>query len=84
MQLCHQFHNTIKNMKYNYVLPYIKGMKVHYLEFLINKLRMEKGLKGISEENPDFSMTCQSFQKNSLTFPGFQRFFVKTVFLQVF
>ena len=31
-------------------------MKVHYLEFLIDKLRMEKGLKGISEEN-------------SLTFP---------------
>ena len=31
-------------------------MKVHFLEFLIDKLRMEKGLKGISEEN-------------SLTFP---------------
>ena len=52
MQSCHQFHNTIKNMKYNYVLPYSKGMKVHCLEFLIDKLRMEKRLKGISEENP--------------------------------
>ena len=52
MQLCHQFYNNIKNMKYNYVIPYTKGMKVHYLEFLIDdKLRMEKGLKGISEEN---------------------------------
>ena len=39
-------------MKYNYVIPYTKGMKVHYLEFLIDKLRMEKGLKGISEEIP--------------------------------
>ena len=29
------------------MLPYTKGMKVHYLEFLIDKLRMEKGLKGI-------------------------------------
>ena len=39
-------------MKYNYVLPYTKGMKVHYLQFLIDKLRMENGLKGISKENP--------------------------------
>ena len=31
-------------------------VKVHYLEFLIDKLRMKKGLKRISEEN-------------SLTFP---------------
>ena len=43
-------------MKYNYVLQYTKGMKVHYLEFLSDKLRMEKGLKVIAEEN-------------SLTFP---------------
>ena len=26
-------------------------MKVQYLEYLIDKLRMEKGLKGISEKN---------------------------------
>ena len=39
-------------MKYNYVLPYIKGMKAHCVEFLINKLRMEKRLKGISEGSP--------------------------------
>ena len=38
-------------MEYNYVLPYTKGMNVHYPEFLIDKLRMEKSLKGISEEN---------------------------------
>ena len=56
MQLSHQFHNPIKNMKYNYVLQYTKGMKVPYLEFLSDKLRMEKGLKVISEQN-------------SLTFP---------------
>ena len=46
MQLCHQFHNTIK-----IVLPYTMGMKVQYLEYLIDKIRMEKGLKGISEKN---------------------------------
>ena len=38
------------------MLPNTKRMEVHYLEFLIDKLRMEKELKGISEEN-------------SLTFP---------------
>ena len=43
-------------MKYNYVLPFTKIIKVHYLEFLIDKLRMEEGLKGIPEEK-------------SLTFP---------------
>ena len=49
-------------MIYNYVLPYTKGMKVHYLEFLIDKLRMVKGLKGISEENAlDYSIMCQIF-----------------------
>ena len=26
-------------------------VKVHYLEFLIDKLRMKKGFKGILEEN---------------------------------
>ena len=40
-------------MKQNYVPPYTKGMRVHYL---IDSFRMEKGLKRISEEN-------------SLTFP---------------
>ena len=64
MQLSHQFHNPIKNMKYNYVLQYTKGMKVHYLEFLSDKLRMEKGLKVIAEEN-------------SLTFPWCVKFFKK-------
>ena len=59
MQLCHQFHNTIK-----IVLPYTMGMKVQYLEYLIDKLRMEKGLKGISE-------------KNSLTFFFFAKVFKK-------
>ena len=63
-------------MIYNYVLPYTKGMKVHYLEFLIDKLRMVKGLKGISEENAlDYSIMCQIFKKISLTFPGFRRLF---------
>ena len=61
-------------MRYNYVLPYTKRIKVHCLEFLIDKLRMEKGLKGISKF-PEFSMMCQIFQKISLTFPGFQRLF---------
>ena len=34
-------------MKYNYVLPSTKIMKIHYLEFLIDKLKMGEGLKGI-------------------------------------
>ena len=58
-------------MKYNYVLLYTKEVKVHYLEFLIDKLRMEKGLKGISEKNSDFSMMCQIFQKTFLAIAGF-------------
>ena len=48
-------------------------MNGHYLEFLIDKCRMEKKLKGISEKKfPDFSMTCQIFQKKSLTFQVFR------------
>ena len=58
-------------MKCNYVLLYTKEVKVHYLEFLTDKLRMEKGLKGISEKNSDFSMMCQIFQKSFLAIPGF-------------
>ena len=50
-------------MKYNYVLPYTKGMKVHYFEFLIDKLRMEKRLKGISKKSPDFSRFSKTFCK---------------------
>ena len=46
------------------MLPNTKRMEVHYLEFLIDKLRMEKELKGISEEN-------------SLTFPWCAKFFKK-------
>ena len=77
-------------MRYNYVLPYTKRIKVHCLEFLIDKLRMEKGLKGISKF-PEFSMMCQIFQKNFPDISRFSKTFLKktkskkkTVFFQVF
>ena len=42
-------------------------MNGHYLEFLIDKCRMEKKLKGISEKKfPDFSMSAKFFKKNPL------------------
>ena len=67
-------------MKYNYVLPSTKIMKVHYLQSLIDKLRMEERLKGISEEK------SQTFHVSNLSkhvpdfFQVFKDFFKKKCF----
>ena len=45
-------------------------MKVHYLEFITDKPRMEKGLKGISEENSLIFYDVSNLSKN---FPDFSR-----------
>ena len=83
--MCHQFDNTIKNMKYKYVLSYTNGKKVLYPEFLFEKLRMEKRLKEISEQNSLTFPRCVKFFKNvPWLFQVFKDFLKKPVFFQVF